>query len=280
MRWEIGLLTAVLACLLCCGNRAIQSNPVPSLSLSSQSARSFVAYRAIETVLPPVAWSTPTPNLATTVIRESARGCRCRGGSSQHARMLMLRKFRRGGLTLSTGQVTARLVLAAVLVAAAATGATAADVSTLHATDARPGSVWRDSAPAESSILRASGGGSEAGVAVAGSGGSFDKADVSPQQPEQQPQQQQEHQQKDVKRCGESDAASPLSFISSNQYPAVEWSPWAQLAEPHREATLLASSMVGDPENDLFMWTLPTENGATYEGRWVGGWVVCVSSDI
>lgn len=62
-------------------------------------------------------------------------------------------------------------------------------------------------------------------------------------------------------------ASSRLSFKSTNVYPAVTWSPWEHIAEPYREAVLRADSTVGDPDGDLFMWTIPTENGAVYEGR-------------
>ena len=61
-----------------------------------------------------------------------------------------------------------------------------------------------------------------------------------------------------------------LSFTSSNEYPAITWSPWTHLAEPHREAVLRAESTKGDPDNDVFVWTMPGENGASYEGRYVG----------
>ena len=60
-----------------------------------------------------------------------------------------------------------------------------------------------------------------------------------------------------------------LSFTSSNEYPAITWSPWTHLAEPHREAVLRAESTKGDPDNDVFVWTMPGENGASYEGRYV-----------
>lgn len=63
------------------------------------------------------------------------------------------------------------------------------------------------------------------------------------------------------------ESPSVLSFTSTNVYPAITWSPWEHLAEPHREAVLTATSMVGDPDVDLFMWTLPQENGAVFEGR-------------
>ena len=154
-----------------------------------------------------------------------------------------------------TSQATIRLVAAAVLLVlhVAGTGSASSVHSTEHATDARSRSVWHGSAPVEDSTPRVSSEVSEPGR------GSFDKAEAASHQPK--------HQQ----RLGESDGASPLSFTSSNLYPAVVWSPWEQLAEPYREAVLVANSTLGDPEHDLFMWTLPTENGATYEGRWV--WV-------
>ena len=177
----------------------------------------------------------------------------------------------KGGSGFAPGRVTIRLVTAAVLlvVVAAATVSASLAHSTEHATDARSRSVWHDSAPVEESTPRVSGEVSEPGR------GSFDKADAASQQSKQQEQEQQE-QQEHQKLLGESDDASPLSFTSSNLYPAVVWSPWKQLAEPYREAILVAYSTLGDPEHDLFMWTLPTENGATYEGRWVRVCAVCV----
>lgn len=60
-----------------------------------------------------------------------------------------------------------------------------------------------------------------------------------------------------------------LSFMSGNEYPPVEWSPWKHLAEPYKETALRAYSTVGDPERDGFVWRLEDENGAMYEGRWV-----------
>lgn len=186
------------------------------------------------------------------------------------ARMLSNLK---GGSGFAPGRVTIRSVTAAVLlvvVVAAASSASSVH-STEHATDARLRSVWHDSAPVEESTPRVSGEVIEPGR------GSFDKADAASQQPNQQQQQQrQDEEQEQQELLGESDGASPLSFTSSNLYPAVIWSPWKQLAEPCREAILVANSTQGDPEHDLFMWTLPTENGATYEGRWVC--VQCVLS--
>lgn len=65
----------------------------------------------------------------------------------------------------------------------------------------------------------------------------------------------------------ENDSDSPLSFSCTNHYPKVTWSPWSHLAEPYREAKLIADSTVGDPENDIFTWILPSEKGAVREGR-------------
>ena len=65
----------------------------------------------------------------------------------------------------------------------------------------------------------------------------------------------------------ENDSDSPLSFSCTNHYPQVTWSPWDHLAEPYREAKLIADSTVGDPENDIFTWILPSEGGAMREGR-------------
>lgn len=61
--------------------------------------------------------------------------------------------------------------------------------------------------------------------------------------------------------------SSVLSFTSTNSYPATTWSPWNHIAEPFREAVLSAESTDGDPENDIFIWTLPGENGASFQGR-------------
>lgn len=69
------------------------------------------------------------------------------------------------------------------------------------------------------------------------------------------------------KRSNEKDSDSPLSFSCTNNYPKVTWSPWSHLAEPYREAKLIADSTVGDPENDIFTWILPSEEGAMREGR-------------
>lgn len=77
----------------------------------------------------------------------------------------------------------------------------------------------------------------------------------------------QEHQETQQYEHHESDSSSPLSFSSTNEYPAVLWVPWVSVAEPHKEATLTAKTRVGDPEVDLFMWSIPLENGAVYEGR-------------
>lgn len=68
---------------------------------------------------------------------------------------------------------------------------------------------------------------------------------------------------------GASGSSSVLSFTSTNEYPPITWSPWINLAEPHREALLRADSTEGDAEKDVFVWTLPEEGGAAYEGRCV-----------
>lgn len=60
-----------------------------------------------------------------------------------------------------------------------------------------------------------------------------------------------------------------ISFTSKNSYPDITWSPWSHLAEPHRETTLRADSTLGDLDNDVFVWTMPGENGASFEGRYV-----------
>lgn len=63
-------------------------------------------------------------------------------------------------------------------------------------------------------------------------------------------------------------AGTALSFTSCNGYPKITWSPWIRLAEPYREATLRADSTAGDPDNDVFLWSLPGENDAVFEGRY------------
>lgn len=60
-----------------------------------------------------------------------------------------------------------------------------------------------------------------------------------------------------------------LTFTSTNEYDPVNWSPWTHLAEPWREATLTASTTLGDPEKDIFTWSIPDENGTILEGRCV-----------
>ena len=69
---------------------------------------------------------------------------------------------------------------------------------------------------------------------------------------------------------GDGGGAPVVSFTSSNDYPEITWSPWTHLAEPHRETVLRAESTTGDPDQDIFVWTMPGENGASYEGRCVG----------
>lgn len=79
---------------------------------------------------------------------------------------------------------------------------------------------------------------------------------------------QQEATSKDKGRSGVRESPV-LSFTSSNSYPEVAWSPWTHhLAEPYRTAVLKANSTTGNSESDVFMWTLPGENGAVYEGRY------------
>ncbi|CAM9764660.1 unnamed protein product, partial [Ectocarpus sp. 4 AP-2014] len=60
---------------------------------------------------------------------------------------------------------------------------------------------------------------------------------------------------------------SVLSLTATNGYPDIVWSPWAHLAEPHRATVLRAESQVGNPNDDVFLWTIPNENGASFEGR-------------
>lgn len=59
-----------------------------------------------------------------------------------------------------------------------------------------------------------------------------------------------------------------LTFSCTNDYDPIDWSPWPHLAEPYRNAVLKADSEVGDVEKDVFMWSLPEEGGAVYEGRY------------
>lgn len=66
-----------------------------------------------------------------------------------------------------------------------------------------------------------------------------------------------------------SDGDRILSYTSKNSYPDITWSPWSHLAEPYRETTLRADSTLGDLDNDVFVWTMPGENGASFEGRYV-----------
>lgn len=65
------------------------------------------------------------------------------------------------------------------------------------------------------------------------------------------------------------DEETSLSLTATNGYPEIVWSPWAHLAEPHRATTLRAESQVGNPDKDIFLWTIPNENGASFEGRYV-----------
>lgn len=59
-----------------------------------------------------------------------------------------------------------------------------------------------------------------------------------------------------------------LSFTCRNSYPIVTWSPWEHLAEPHKEAFLTATTGRDSAEEEgVFVWTLPEENGAVFEGR-------------
>ena len=71
----------------------------------------------------------------------------------------------------------------------------------------------------------------------------------------------------DAQLSDEDESDSPLSFSCTGKYPKVEWAPWSHVAEPHREAVLVADSTVGDPNKDIFTWIFPSENGAVFEGR-------------
>lgn len=74
---------------------------------------------------------------------------------------------------------------------------------------------------------------------------------------------------RDDQEAADESSSSPLSFTSSNRYPKITWSPWEHLAEPYKEAVLKADSTAGSVEEDVFLWTIPDENGAVYEGRCV-----------
>lgn len=67
---------------------------------------------------------------------------------------------------------------------------------------------------------------------------------------------------------GHDEETSVISLTATNGYPDVVWSPWAHVAEPHRASVLRAESEVGNPDEDVFLWTLPSENGASFEGRY------------
>ena len=54
-------------------------------------------------------------------------------------------------------------------------------------------------------------------------------------------------------------------FTCSNEYNDVQGSAWQHLAEPFRETTLEASSTVGDPEKNVFIWTF--DDNTVLEGR-------------
>lgn len=59
-----------------------------------------------------------------------------------------------------------------------------------------------------------------------------------------------------------------LSLTCRNSYPIVTWSPWEHLAEPYKEAFLTATAGRDAADEDgVFVWTLPEENGAVFEGR-------------
>lgn len=56
-----------------------------------------------------------------------------------------------------------------------------------------------------------------------------------------------------------------LSFTCTNEYDAVQGSPWAHLAEPYRQATFEAASTVGDPNRSVFTWAFG--DSTVLEGR-------------
>lgn len=58
-----------------------------------------------------------------------------------------------------------------------------------------------------------------------------------------------------------------LTFTSSNEYSRVSWSPWPHIAEPYKKTKLKADSIIGNPNEDIFTWSLPAEGGVVYEGR-------------
>ncbi|CAN0499658.1 unnamed protein product, partial [Ectocarpus sp. 8 AP-2014] len=59
--------------------------------------------------------------------------------------------------------------------------------------------------------------------------------------------------------------ADDLWLDSSNAYPRLANSAWANLAEPFRDTTLTAGSSIGDPDQDVFKWSF--EDGTVLEGR-------------
>ncbi|CBJ33028.1 Hypothetical Protein RRSL_02205 [Ectocarpus siliculosus] len=59
--------------------------------------------------------------------------------------------------------------------------------------------------------------------------------------------------------------ADDLWLDTSNAYPRLANSAWANLAEPFRDTTLTAGSSVGDPDRDVFKWSF--EDGTVLEGR-------------
>ncbi|CAM9217833.1 unnamed protein product [Ectocarpus sp. 6 AP-2014] len=64
---------------------------------------------------------------------------------------------------------------------------------------------------------------------------------------------------------GGGDATEGLSFVSSNEYLPTTGSPWTHLAEPFRDTTFTASSILGRPDADVFKWSF--EDGTMLEGR-------------
>ncbi|CAM9333791.1 unnamed protein product, partial [Ascophyllum nodosum] len=63
------------------------------------------------------------------------------------------------------------------------------------------------------------------------------------------------------------DIDTPLRFKCSNEYPAVTHTKWTHLAEPYKETTLTASTKIGDPTNDVFVWEFWDDERTVLEGR-------------
>ena len=64
------------------------------------------------------------------------------------------------------------------------------------------------------------------------------------------------------------DGDTSLRFTCSNEYPAITQTKWTHyLAEPYKETILTASSKIGDPTNDVFIWRFWDDKNTVLEGR-------------